>query len=38
MTKNRKLISRYNVELNIWETGYWEGNRFIILNTSKNVA
>lgn len=33
----RPLISRYNVSKNVWETGYYQGNRFIIVNTVKAI-
>lgn len=30
------MVKRYNLQLNAWEIGYYNGSRFIVVNLVKN--
>ena len=35
VSKEKKLVSRYNSTTNKWETGYWVGRRFVVVSVAE---
>lgn len=35
---NAKIVKRYNVQLKVWEVGYYVGTRFYIVKLSEDLS